>query len=212
MAEKQDRIKAGGRSSLEVALRTNLPFPIVMASAEPVTAPGGFVGNLTGNATTATTATTATNATGLTGLTASVAELNIMDGVTATANEINGAADGTVASVLLTVAGESPAGTNSVLVEFLDGNAVAYTHAVGFWCFWSDNADGTVLGTAFTGFTTAPSGGIELGGFTANIFQYVTATDGTITVGVTGGTTSTQYLAIIMPNGRVFCSGAVTFA
>jgi len=132
--------------------------------------------------------------------------------VTATANEINGNCDGTVVSVNKTVAGESPAGTNSVLLEFLDGNAVAYTNRVGFWCYWSDDANGAVLGTAFSGFTTAPSGGIELGGFTGNIFQYVTAADGTITVQVTGGSSATQYLAVILPNGRVSVSAAVTFA
>lgn len=60
--------KQGG--ALLAALRESFPFSIVLASGKTITAPGGFVGPVTGVASSATT---------LTGLTASIAELNYND-------------------------------------------------------------------------------------------------------------------------------------
>lgn len=78
MATPTDRYKANSPNWLVRLLSTAFPNSIVLASGKSVTAPGGFVGNVTGNC-----SGSAGSAGSITGVTASAAELNLNDGAVA---------------------------------------------------------------------------------------------------------------------------------
>lgn len=103
--------------------------------------------------------------------------------------------------------------TNTATIQLLDGAGDALATAAGVQWYLSDNADGSSL----TG--TAPSGGIAIGSDGLLIEQtantsglLVTESDGTADVALTEAGAATWYLVVVLPNGRVVVSDAITFA
>ena len=122
------------------------------------------------------------------------------------------AASVTQSSVSFTVGTES-ANTINVAMVFKDG--VGVTQAVpkaGMW-YLSDVA------TGLTPSTTAPNSGIAVGTngkitkWTTNLSGFfVTTAAGLLDLTLSESGTPTFYLVIVMPNGSLSVSGAITFA
>jgi len=109
--------------------------------------------------------------------------------------------------------GSEAADVINVAVQLLDAddNEIAARGSVPFYL--ADDATGdTVTGTA-------PDGGIAIGTdgamieWTANAAGLlVSEADGDIDIDMTESGTATWYLILVMPNGKLVASGAITFA
>jgi hypothetical protein len=146
------------------------------------------------------------------GITATVAELNIMDGVTATAAEINASADNQVEGATIAVGAEAGDVIN-VTVQLTDaaGADIAFRGAVPF--YMSDDANGDSIAAA------AASAGIAIGTdglmieWTANLAGLlVSEADGDIDIDIGEAGVATWYLIVVLPNGKLVASSAITFA
>lgn len=148
---------------------------------------------------------------GGTTITSTPAELNALDGITATVAELN-TLDGGPAGATIVVGTEATNVIN-VTVQLTDGNGadLAVRGAVMFYL--SDDANGD----SHSG--TAPSGGIAIGTdgvcieWAANTAgMLISESDGDIDIDITDTGTPTFYLILVMPNGKLVASGAITFA
>lgn len=97
------------------------------------------------------------------------------------------------------------------LVDRLNGNALASRAAVGFYL--ADDANGD------TPSTVAPSGGVAIGTDGAAIETVadlagtlISESDGDIDLDITEAGAKTYYLVLIMPDGKLVVSDAITFA
>lgn len=91
-----------------------------------------------------------------------------------------------------------------------NGNEV--DERVGLAWYLANNATGDAI-------ATAPTGGIAIGTdgllleWTANVSGWVVSeVDGDIDVTITDSGTPTMYLVLVAPDGKVYVSGAITFA
>ena len=148
----------------------------------------------------------------LDGVTATAAELNILDGVTATAAEVN-ALDGAPMDATLVVGAEGGGTTINVAIQLKDlaGDDLAVRGSV--LAYLSDDANGDSIAAA------APSGGWAIGtdGLLIPVVankcaQLVSEADGDIDVNVVEAGAATWYVILVLPNGKLKASGAVTFA
>jgi hypothetical protein len=109
--------------------------------------------------------------------------------------------------------GTEAANAINVAIQFLDRrNGADLGEAVAVPCFLSTTATGTAL-------STAPSGGIAIGTdgllieWTANLAGLlISESDGDADITITEESTGTWYLILVMPNGRLVASPAITFA
>ena len=144
-----------------------------------------------------------------TAVTSTAAELNLLDGVVA--GDI-AMIQRQAADAVMVVGTEVP-DTINVTIQLQDGDAVDLTTASGVLAYLSDDADGSSV-TA-----TAPTGGVAIGvdGLAIPIvagkyFQLVSEADGDIDLDIIDTGTPTFYLVVIMPNGDLVVSSAITFA
>lgn len=144
-------------------------------------------------------------------VTSTASELNILDGVTATTAELNTLTNA-VAGASFTVGTEAGNAIN-VAVQFndADGTAMATACAVPFYL--ADDSAG------LTPSTTAPNGGIAIGTDGALIESVanlsglaISEADGDLDITLTDSGTPTFYLVLVLPNGSLAISGAITFA
>jgi len=134
-----------------------------------------------------------------TAVTPSAAELNFLNGSLQAASFTIGSQAGDVINV-------------GIQLEDGDGNDLAAIGAV--LAYLSDDSAGDGV-TA-----TAPDGGVAIGtdgsviaAITAGkVFLLQSESDGDIDLDITESSTGTWYLAVILPNGKLAVSGAITFA
>lgn len=141
-------------------------------------------------------------------------ELNTINGLTATAVELNAVADGVLAGA--TIALET-AGTGSqvVNVQLTDAAGSALAHSAVVQCFFSDAATG--LGITGTGPTTVSieSGGAgallaPLSGATTEVYLLQTNATGAANIEVADSGSGTDwFLVIVLPNGKQIVSDAI---
>ena len=148
----------------------------------------------------------------LAGLTASAAELNILDDATVTTEEVN-LLDNQPASITFVVGAESSDVINvSGQVEDAAGADMATPTALQFYL--ADDSAGLDPSTS------APAEGIAIGTDGALIENVanlsgvlITEADGDFDIDVSNTTTTpTFYLVVVMPNGSLAISVAITFA
>ena len=121
------------------------------------------------------------------------------------------AADYTGIAASFTVGTEASDAIN-VAVQLKDGGGVDLARRCGLAWFLSSDANGDAI-------SAAPSGGIAIGTdgllleWTNNVSGWVVSeADGDIDVTLTDAGTPTFYLVLVLPNGRLSVSGAITFA
>lgn len=120
--------------------------------------------------------------------------------------------DFTNLSVAFTVGAEAANAIN-VAIQVKDSNGKDASTRRAFPWYLSGDAGGDTIASA------APSGGIAIGTdgllleWTANLSGYVISeADGDIDVTLTDTGTPTFYLVLVLPNGALAVSGAITFA
>lgn len=121
------------------------------------------------------------------------------------------AADYTGITASFTVGAEASNAIN-VAVQLKDGAGVDLARRCGLAWYLSADANGDAI-------SAAPSGGIAIGTdgllleWTNNVSGWVVSeADGDIDVTLTETSTPTFYLVLVLPDGRLTISGAITFA
>ena len=146
-----------------------------------------------------------------TAISATAAELNVVDGITATVSELN-ALDAAPLDVDFVIGSEAGNVINVALqLNDADGTALATRAAV--LAYLSDDANGDSLAA------TAPDGGVAIGTdgvaipiVAGKAFLLISEADGDIDLDITETGAATWYLVIVLPNGKLVSSGAITFA
>jgi hypothetical protein len=149
---------------------------------------------------------------GGTEVTATAAELNTLDGVTATSAEIN-KLDGAPLDATIVVGTETGGNTINVAVQLKDANGADLAVRGRVFAYMSNDANGDTIATA------APSGHVAIGTdgllipqVTDKAFDLISEADGDIDVNVVEAGAATWYLILVLPNGKLLPSGAITFA
>ena len=84
---------------------------------------------------------------------------------------------------------------------------------VGLMAYLSDSADGgDVAGTAPSGGVAAGTDGVLIPVVAGKAFYLISEADGDIDITITETGTDTWYLVIVLPNGRLVVSEAISFA
>ena len=158
---------------------------------------------------------TAAELNALDGITATVTELNKLDGVTATFTELNEVTKiAAGATITLDAEGTTAANTirASVQLEDADGNDVAEAYVCRFYISDDSGGDGLCA--------TAPDNNIAAGAVGTLLEETTTDKSGLLLTDATGAFdldisdtgTPTFYLVIVLPNGTLSVSAAITFA
>lgn len=158
-------------------------------------------------------------------VTADAAELNKLDGVTATTAELNKLAgltsstaelnkiDGAPFDASFTI-GTEAANIINVAVQLKDADAVNLAAIKSLRIYLSDNTTGNNF------IATAPSGTVVIGtngalydvGGNKKVFQVITNSSAQFDINITEVGVKTLYLVLVLPNGALKISSAITFA
>lgn len=164
----------------------------------------------------------------LDGITSSVSELNILDGVTATAAELNkvdgltavtaeldAAADGVANGAPTFVVGiETGGNVINVSIQLKDAAGGDVGTRQGVFAYLSDDANGdSIVATAPDSGWAIGTDGLLIPVVASKAAYLVGEADGDIDVNIThAGGAKTCYLILVLPNGKLAASGAITFA
>lgn len=149
----------------------------------------------------------------LDGLTSSVDELNILDGVTATAAELN-LVDNQVAAAVMVVGTETGGDTINVAIQLNDaaGAAMATRSCVMAYLSADENGD-SVITTAHSTSPAIGADGVLMPLIADKVFLLTSEADGDIDIDfVEAGALGPYYLVVVLPNGSLNVSGAITHA
>lgn len=132
-------------------------------------------------------------------LTPIAAELNALDGAPLVATFVVGA--------------ETGGNTVNVAITLKDAGGTAVTVRGSVFAYLSNDANGDAIASA------TPSGGVAIGTnglaipvVVAKAFQLVSEANGLIDVNVVEAGAATWYLVVVLANGKLVASGAITFA
>ncbi len=143
-------------------------------------------------------------------VTVTAAEVNILDGATVSVADLNVLTNALAGATV--VAGADAGTTVAVTIQLLDADITALATRGSVFAYLSDDANGDSLAA------TAPDGGIAIGSdglaiaLIANkAFRLTSEADGDIDLVVTESGADTWYLILVMPNGSLVASNAITF-
>lgn len=135
-----------------------------------------------------------------TAVTSKAAELNMLDGAPSAAS-------------VITVGSETGGNTINVAIQLNDAAGDALATRANILAYLSDDANGDSVAT------TAPSGHVAIGTdglcmhmITDKLFSLTSESDGDIDINIVEAAGATWYLILILPNGLLKASGAITFA
>jgi hypothetical protein len=134
------------------------------------------------------------------GITSSVAEMNVLNGAPMDASFVVGAEGSNAINV-------------AIQLKDADGADLAVRGSVR--AYLSDDATGdSVIATATSGTVAIGTDGllIDTGNVAKKCFQLTSESDGDIDITITEAGVKTLYLILVMPNGKLKASGAITFA
>lgn len=132
--------------------------------------------------------------------------------LTATANELN-ALDGAATGAPTFTPAAEVGNMIDVAVQLKDADAVNLAVRTGLYGYLSDNADGSTLtGTAADGGIAAGAAGIVDQQTAGKSFYAVTNAAGLVNIRITHSLAKTYYGVLVLPNGKLAVSGAITFA
>ncbi len=130
-------------------------------------------------------------------LTASAAELNTLDGAPLDASFVIGAEAADVINV-------------GIQLKDADGADIAVRGNV--FAYLSDDANGdSVAGTAPDGGVAVGTDGLAIPVVAGKAFELISEADGDIDLDITESAGATWYLILVLPNGKLVASGAITF-
>lgn len=133
--------------------------------------------------------------------------------VTTTAAEIN-KFDGAPLEASFVIGAEDGGGKINVAIQLQDGNGADLAVRGSVRAYLSDDANGDST------VATAPSGAVAIGtdgvlydvGGAKKHFLLTSESDGDIDIDITEAGAKTEYLIIVLPNGKLVASGAITHA
>ena len=101
--------------------------------------------------------------------------------------------------------------SKTVSVQLNDANGKACAERIGVMGYLSDDANGDAIVSAAP--STATAGGTDgmFVALTTKTFLVVSEADGDIDIVITEASADTLYLVLIMPDGTLCVSGAITF-
>jgi hypothetical protein len=145
-------------------------------------------------------------------VTADAAELNKLDGATLSTAELN-KIDGAPFDASFTI-GTEAANIINVAVQLKDADAVNLAAIKSLRIYLSDNTTGNNF------IATAPSGTVVIGtngalydvGGNKKVFQVITNSSAQFDINITEAGVKTLYLVLVLPNGALKISSAITFA
>lgn len=108
--------------------------------------------------------------------------------------------------------GTEAADVITVTVQFKDVNHVNLAQRVGCKYYLSTDAEGDNLASAPTGGVAAGAAGLVIEDVTDVSGWLVSNSSGVVNVAITDSGTPTLYLILILPDGTLKQSGAITFA
>ena len=100
-------------------------------------------------------------------------------------------------------------------IQLNDGAGVALANRAAVTVYLSDDANGDAIASATpSGTVGAGTDGLVMpsGGDSKKLFTCVSEADGDIDLSIEDTAGSTYYVAVVLPNGKLSVSGAVTFA
>lgn len=146
-----------------------------------------------------------------TAVTSTAAELNALDGITADVDELN-ALDGAPFDVDFTIGSEA-ANVINVGLQLNDAGGSALATRASVFAYLSDDANGdSIAGTAPDGNVAVGTDGLLIPVVTDKAFQLVSEADGDIDLDIGESGADTWYLIVVLPNGLLVASAAITFA
>jgi hypothetical protein len=109
--------------------------------------------------------------------------------------------------------GAEAADVITVSIQLVDRqNGGEITEHVGLMWYLSADANGNAIGTAPSGGTAAGTDGLLIE-WTANLAgMVISEADGDIDIAMTEAGALTNYLVLVMPDGKLYVSGAITHA
>lgn len=144
-------------------------------------------------------------------VTASAGELNTLDGITASTAELN-ALDNAPLDVDFVI-GAQAGDVINVGLQLNNADGAALATRAALYAYLSDDANGDSIAA------TAPDGGVAIGTdglaiplVAAKTFLLVSEADGDIDLNITESGAATWYLVLLLPNGKLVASAAITFA
>lgn len=148
---------------------------------------------------------------GGTAVTSTAAELNILDGATVVAGELNNLA-GAFCGATISVGSEA-ANVINVAIQLDQTGGVALASRAACYAYLSDDANGdSVVATAHSSSPAIGTDGVLMPVVTDKCFMLVSESDGDIDIDFTEIGSKTVYLVLVMPNGSLVVSDAITHA
>jgi hypothetical protein len=131
--------------------------------------------------------------------------------VTASAAELN-KLDGAPMAATITV-GQESSNVINVAIQLRDANGAAVTARGSVFAYLSDDANGgSLVGTAPSGGWAIGTNGLLIPVVTNKAAVLVSNASGAIDINITEAGAKTCYLALVLPNGALVVSSAITFA
>jgi hypothetical protein len=147
-------------------------------------------------------------------LTATAAEVNLNTGQTATAAEVN-KLDGAPLDATIVVGAETahPGHAITCAIQLKDGNGADLTVRGSVLAYLAKDAAGDAIQDITPTAVAAGTDGLAIVLDTVKAYQLVSEADGDIDLVVTKTDgAGTCYLILVLPNGKLVASGAITFS
>jgi hypothetical protein len=118
-----------------------------------------------------------------------------------------------VADVSFTIGAETGGNTIAVTMQFKDANGKDLAHAACVYAYFSDDAAGqTPLATASSGAVAIGTDGLLQALEAKKQFMLTCEADGDADITIIEAGAKTMYLNVVLPDGTIKTSGAITFA
>lgn len=147
-----------------------------------------------------------------TAISSTAAELNILDGVTADKDDLNALDEAPIGTPTFVIGSEA-ANVINVAVQLTKGDGTDLAVRGSVFVYLSDDANGDSIAA------TAPDGNVAIGtdgvwmSMIADKAGWVTSeSDGDIDRDIGEAAGATWYLIVVLPNGKLVASSAITFA
>lgn len=148
-----------------------------------------------------------------TAVTATAAELNKLDNATITAAELNTLDGAPAATTTIAVGAETGGDTITVTIQLKDANDADLATRAAVFAYLSDDANGdSIAGTAPSGGVAINTDGLLIPVVADKAFYLTSEADGDIAIDIVEASADTWYLILVLPNGLLKASGAITFA
>ncbi len=143
-------------------------------------------------------------------VTSTAAELNALDGITASVADLNALTNALAGATF--VIGAEGGNVINVGIQLEDADGVDLAARSSLFAYLSDDANGdSVAGTAPDGNVAVGTDGVLIPVVADKAFQLVSEADGDIDLNIGEAAADTWYLVLVMPNGSLVVSGAITF-